>query len=81
MGKTIDNIDWDDVVKKEAKGSNNDKLGEVQEVLEYDVIIKVGMLDKETYCIPKSLVERFDGQNLWFRISKEKAKNQYRIDD
>jgi hypothetical protein len=70
MGKTIDNIDWDDVVKKEAKGSNNDKLGEVQEVLEYYVIIKVGMLDKETYCIPNSLVERFDGQNIWFRISK-----------
>ncbi len=81
MGTTIDNIDWDDVVKKEAKGSNNDKLGEVQEVLEYDVIIKVGIIDKETYCIPKSLVERFDGHNLWFRISKEKAKNQYRIDD
>ena len=39
MGKTIDNIDWDDVIKKEAKGSNNDILGEVQEVLEYDVLL------------------------------------------
>jgi hypothetical protein len=25
------NIDWDDVIKKEARGSDNEDLGEVQE--------------------------------------------------
>ena len=38
-------------------------------------------MDKETYCIPKSFGERNDGHNLWFKISKDEAKSQYKIAD
>ena len=78
---SIDNIDWNDVVKKEARGLGDDDLGEVQEVRGNDVITKVGVIDKESYCIPKTLLERYDGHNLWFKISKDEAKNQYKIAD
>ena len=78
---SIDNIDWSDVVKKEARGLGDDELGEVQEARGNDVITKVGLIDKETYCIPKNLVARYDGHNLWFKISKDEATSQYKIAD
>jgi len=77
----IDNINWNDIVKKEARGLNDDDLGEVQEVRPNEVVTKVGVVDKETYCIPKNLFEEFDGHNVRFRISKEEAKSQYKIAD
>ena len=78
---SVDNIVWSDVIKKEARGLGDDELGEVQEIRGNDVITKVGLIDKETYCIPKSLVEKYDGHNLWFKISKDEAKSQYKISD
>jgi hypothetical protein len=34
------NIDWDDVIKKEARGINDEDLGEVQEVTQDYVLVK-----------------------------------------
>ena len=52
-------INWNDVSKKEARGSNNIDLGEIQEVLSDSIIVQKGLIDKETYKIPKSLVKSF----------------------
>ena len=45
---SIDNIDWKDTIKKEARGLKDDDLGEVQEVRQNEIITKVGVVDKET---------------------------------
>lgn len=74
-------INWDDVIKKEARGINDADLGEVQEVRQDFVITKAGVVDKEVYSIPKSLVERYDGHNLWFKVTKEEAENLYKTKD
>ncbi len=44
---TNNNIDWADVIKKEARGINDADLGEVQEVRQNLVITKAGVVDKE----------------------------------
>ncbi len=75
------NIDWNDVIKKEARGINDADLGEVQEIRLDNVITKAGVVDKEVYSIPKNLAERYDGHNLWFRVTKEDAENLYKIKD
>ena len=75
------NIDWNDVIKKEARGINDADLGEVQEIRLENVITKAGVVDKEVYSIPKNLVERYDGHTLWFRVTKEDAENIYKIKD
>jgi hypothetical protein len=75
------NIDWNDVIKKEARGINDADLGEVQEIRQDNVITKAGVVDKEVYSIPKNLAERYDGHNLWFRVTKEDAENVYKIKD
>ena len=75
------NIDWNDVIKKEARGINDADLGEVQEIRLDNVITKAGVVDKEVYSIPKNLAERYDGHNLWFSVTKEDAENLYKIKD
>jgi hypothetical protein len=40
-------IDWDNVIKKEARGISDFDLGEVQEVNSEQVITKKGIVDKE----------------------------------
>ncbi len=37
---SIDNIDWNDVIKKETRGLGDDNLGEDQEIRGNDVISK-----------------------------------------
>jgi len=78
---TDNNVDFADVIKKEARGINDADLGEVQEVRQDNVITKTGVVDKEVYSIPKNLVEKYDGHNLWFRVTKEEAENLYKVKD
>ena len=63
-------IDWNDVIKKEARGINDEDLGEVQEIQDNYVLIQRGMIDKETFYIPKDQAESYDGNILKFRLSE-----------
>lgn len=60
---STNNINWTEVVKKEARGLNDADLGEVQEIQQEFVITKAGIVDKEVYSIPKNLAERYDGRD------------------
>jgi hypothetical protein len=71
-------IDWDDVIKKEARGINNADFGEVQLIIGDTVITEKGIADKDRFYLPKSLIDRFDGHNLWFRITQDEANSSYR---
>ena len=73
------NINWDEIVKKEARGLNDYDLGEVQEVTTTEVVTKKGLVDKDKFYLPKNLVQQYDGHNLWFNITKENAQ-QFRRD-
>ena len=76
-----DNIEWSQVLKKEARGKDDDDFGEVQEIRQENVITKVGLIDKVTYSIPKSFVDTFDGHILRFKITKEEAEAQFKTKD
>src|SRR5919199_2868475 len=71
------NIDWDDVIKKEARGSGDEDLGEVQETGQDYVLVQRGMINKEKFYIPKDQVESYDGDVLRFRISEDDAKSRF----
>ena len=43
------NIDWNDVIKKEARGSGDEDLGEVQETGQDYVLVQRGMINKEKF--------------------------------
>ncbi len=73
-------IDWNDVIKKEARGANNEDLGEIHEVSNGFIVVQRGIINKEKFFIPQDKVESFDGKILRFNISKEEITNNYRRD-
>ena len=70
-------IDWNDVIKKEARGSEDEDLGEVQETGQDYVLVQKGMINKEKFYIPKDKVESYDGDVLRFSISEDDAKSRF----
>ena len=73
-------IHRDQTLKKEAIGIGDDAdFGEVQDISREYVITQKGIVDKERYYIPKNLLERFDGSTVYFKITKDEAK-QYKRD-
>jgi uncharacterized protein YehS (DUF1456 family) len=71
-------IDWKDVIKKEAKGDNDFDLGEVQEVSNGLIMTQRGIGNKEIFSIPQYKVENYDGKVLKFAISEDEAINKYK---
>jgi hypothetical protein len=67
-------INWEEVIKKEARGLDDYDLGEVQEVNDDIVITKKGVVDKDKFYLPRSKALRFEENKLWLEISKEEAK-------
>jgi uncharacterized protein (TIGR02271 family) len=69
--------DWDEVIKKEARGQNNANLGEVLEVRDDIVITERGTLNKEKFYLPKSIPHGFNGHTLLFDITEKEAKDRF----
>jgi uncharacterized protein (TIGR02271 family) len=70
--------DWNEVIKKEARGRNDADLGEVLEVRDDIVVTERGTLNKEKFYLPKSIPHGFNGHTLLFDISEEDAKERFR---
>ena len=70
-------IDWNDVLKKKARGINDENLGEVREVTQDYVLVVKGTLNKEKLYIPRDLATGYDGITLTFNITAEEAKNKF----
>jgi uncharacterized protein (TIGR02271 family) len=70
-------IPWDEIIKKEARGIDDADLGEVQEVNSDYVVTQKGILDKEWFHIPRNLVTSYDGNKLIFGVTKEEAETSY----
>ena len=76
-GSYSGHIDWNDVIKKEARGINDEDLGEIQEVTKDYVLIKKGIINKEKLYIPRDLATGYNGTILMFNITAEEAKNKF----
>jgi uncharacterized protein (TIGR02271 family) len=70
-------INWNDVLKKEARGINNEYYGEVQDIQGQFVLVQKGIVNKEKFYIPKDLVESYDGYVLRFRFSERELSQYY----
>ncbi len=73
----VTGVKWGDVIKKEARGSDDGDLGEIQEVDQTYVITQRGNINREKFFLPKNLVERYDGHTLIFRTNKEEATSKF----
>jgi hypothetical protein len=74
-------INWSEVIKKEARGHNDADFGEVQEIVLHYVLTEKGILNKDRFFLPTALVEGFDGDKLRFDISEEDAVEKFKRDE
>jgi uncharacterized protein (TIGR02271 family) len=72
--------DWNEVIKKEARGRNDADLGEVLEAKDDIVVTERGTLNKEKFYLPKSIPHGFNGHTLLFDITEEEAKERFSND-
>jgi stress response protein YsnF len=72
--------DWNEVIKKEARGLNDADLGEVQEVNDNYVLTQRGTISKEKFYLPKSISHVYNGHILLFDITEEDAKAKFIVD-
>jgi hypothetical protein len=77
MSREEGRINWNDVIKKEARGKNDEDLGKVQEVGDTYVLVQKGLISKEKFYIPQSEVEGYDGDVLRFKVSEDDVRNKY----
>src|SRR6478735_3729549 len=73
-------IDWNDTIKKESRGVNNEDLGKVQEVTGGYVLVQRGIINKEKFYIPLDQAKSYDGSVPIFGISEDDIKSKYMSD-
>jgi uncharacterized protein (TIGR02271 family) len=77
MSREQGSINWNEVIKKEARGKNGEDLGEVQEVRDMYILVQKGLLSKEKFYVPQSEVDSYDGEVLRFKVSEEDVRTKY----
>jgi len=67
-------IRWQLVLNKRAIGIDKCDLGKVEQINDDMIITKKGLISKSTYLMQKKLVDKFDGNMLYFKIMRAEAK-------
>jgi len=68
-------INWNDIIKHDARSIDDADLGKVQGLYEPFVVTEKGTINKEKFYIPKSLFEKYDEEVLYFNITEREAKD------
>jgi hypothetical protein len=74
MVSKFDEIPWNEIIKKEARGIDNADFGEIDNVNSEYVLTQKEILDKESFSFPKNLVQDYDGDIVWFKVTEEEAR-------
>jgi hypothetical protein len=72
-----DTMNWNSIIKKEVRGINDAYLGTVQGISEPFIITKKGIVIKENFFIPKSLLEGYDDIIVYCKIDEKDARNNF----
>ena len=77
MKSDTKNIPWNEIIKKEARGIDDADLGKIQEISSDSILTKKGIINTKLFDIPKDLVENYDGDIVYFKLTEEEAMNSY----
>jgi len=77
MVSKFDEIPWNEIIKKEARGIDDADFGEVQDVNSEYVLAQKGIIDKEIFSFPKNLVQDYDGDRVLFKVTAEEARKSH----
>jgi len=73
-------LDWNEIIKKEARSLDDANLGKVQEINETSIIIEKGTKNREKFYIPRSIPHAYNGSVILLDITEDEAKKQFMTD-
>ena len=68
-------INWNNIIKQDTRSTDDADLGKVQGLFEPFIVTERGTINKEKFYIPKNLIERYNGEVLYFNITEQEAKD------
>ena len=73
-------LNWNEIIKKEARSLDDANLGKVQEINETSFIIEKGTKNKDKFYIPRSIPHAYNGSVILLDITEDEAKKKFMID-
>jgi len=73
-------LNWNEIIKKEARSLDDANLGKVQEINETSIIIEKGTKNREKFYIPRSIPHAYNGSVILLDITEDEAKKQFMTD-
>jgi uncharacterized protein (TIGR02271 family) len=73
-------LNWNEIIKKEARSLDDANLGKVQEINETSFIIEKGTKNREKFYIPRSIPHAYNGSVILLDITEDEAKKKFMID-
>jgi uncharacterized protein (TIGR02271 family) len=69
-----DSLDWNQIIKKQARGNDDIDLGEVKAVGQQYIMTQKGVINRETFYFPKYLVKAYEGDVLTLNVSQDQLE-------
>jgi uncharacterized protein (TIGR02271 family) len=73
-------LNWNEIIKKEARSLDDANLGKVQEINETSFIIEKGTKNREKFYIPRSIPHAYNGSVILLDITEDEAKKKFMTD-
>jgi uncharacterized protein (TIGR02271 family) len=73
-------LNWNEIIKKEARSLDDANLGKVQEINETSFIIEKGTKNREKFYIPRSIPHAYNGSVILLDITEDEARKKFMID-
>jgi len=73
-------LNWNEIIKKEARSLDDANLGKVQEINETSIIIEKGTKNKDKFYIPRSIPHAYNGSVILLDITEDEDKKQFMTD-
>jgi uncharacterized protein (TIGR02271 family) len=73
-------LNWNEIIKKEARSLDDANLGKVQEINETSFIIEKGTKNREKFYIPRSIPYAYNGSVILLDITEDEAKKKFMTD-
>lgn len=76
-----DNIstnNWADIINQDARSMDDAYLGKVKGLYDPFIVLEKGTINKQKFYIPRSLIKNSSGDEMYFSITEQEAKDTYR---
>jgi hypothetical protein len=76
-----DNIftnNWTDIINQDARSMDDEHLGKVKGLYDPFIVLEKGTINKQKLYIPRSFIDYSSGDEIYFSVTKQEAKDTYR---